>query len=140
MQRIALMLCMLGLAGFGIAGGTPDAKFVEIDDILDRPDAYVGERVTIRGEVDDILSANAITVEDEDVADDDILVVSKRPFNEFLGRVYEDQDLRLTGVVDRMDLENVESKFGLLDLSEREEREFENQPFLIADEGMTVDR
>jgi hypothetical protein len=78
-----LTLAMLLVAPLGTAhheNGTGQTK-ATVDDVLDDPQHYLGQEVTLEGEIDHIYSNTAFAMEDDQdlVGDDEILIISVMP-------------------------------------------------------------
>lgn len=113
----------------------------EIEDIEDDTYEYIGQTVTVIGEVDEFLTPNIIRLEESDefielFDNDTVLVVSSNipPMSE---DQIDAQQVRVIGEVQELSVAEVEREFGF-DLSEFEirneiEYEYEGRPVIYAD-------
>lgn len=119
-----------------VPAGTLPSYGATIDDIIDTPDAWVGQRVTVSGEVEEqaSLGPRAIQIADNDVFfDDSLLIVFKTQPQTIADRQqaapYLSRDvLQVTGTVRRF---NREIGF---ELTQGPFSGFEGRPVLVADQ------
>ena len=111
---------------------------VTMMDLRENPEAYYGKTVTVDGELNRTFTDNAFTIEGGDFGHDfDVLVVSTASKAESVtpkeGAVDKDKDVRVTGVVEPYDRDNLECAYGPLHLEGNEGRSFTKSPVLIID-------
>ncbi|MGB7442961.1 MAG: hypothetical protein WA919_18000 [Coleofasciculaceae cyanobacterium] len=102
-------------------------------EITFNPDVYYGKPVAVEGEVEEIVAANAFTLDEERLlTSEDLLVINLAP-----GQIPEDdQDVVVTGVVRLFTVVEFERDYDLnwdADLVREIEAEYENKPVLVAD-------
>ncbi|MDP8922025.1 MAG: hypothetical protein M3O34_04015 [Chloroflexota bacterium] len=114
-----------------------------VGEIMANANAYMGQEVSVVGDVDDILGPRSFTIEDDNVLSvAELPVVSPRPLVGPSGRPLEldplDDDgfalpsnLLMTGTVHRFDLAAFEERLGL-DLDDARWAEWAGQPVLVA--------
>ncbi|MFP4439447.1 MAG: hypothetical protein ACLFVO_19565 [Chloroflexaceae bacterium] len=114
-----------GLPQFADARVIPEDTLSEIDD---NPEAYLGETVTVQGDVTEVISANAFRFDDPaPLGGDDILVVGRGES----GLVAAGTTLLVTGVVRQFDLAAVAEESGL-DLQEARFAGFTDETVIVA--------
>jgi hypothetical protein len=110
---------------------------VTVDQVTDDPSAYYGKTATVVGEIEDILGSRSFTIDGGDLlADEEILVVSAlpipaaddRPAN---GRLVEDADVRVTGLIRRFDSAELEGELGV-DLDDSLHASWAGRPVIVA--------
>lgn len=107
-----------------------------LSDIADRPSQFLGESVTVSGEVVEILGPRSILISERFITGD-LLVVSAVPLRE-VGNLAGDASLtegdsvRVTGEVVKFDLTEAEQEIGA-DLSEETLDAYVGTPAIIAD-------
>jgi len=111
-----------------------------VDNVLDNPEKFEGQTVTLWGEIDQIYSGNSFAMEDDAdlLGEDRILVLSVWPDAKpelIEGAMRDGKIVKATGVIKRFDRAALESEFGTaMDLSSvpaNRMRTFEKQPVLI---------
>lgn len=114
-----------------------------LDRIVDNPDQYIGQTVTVDREIQDVLS-NRIFKISRDVAGDELTVLSRQALSdeqaaqaeEFL---QDNANVQVRGTVTRATVAEVERDYGI-DLDAGLEAEFENRTVLVADSVAFTDR
>lgn len=107
--------------------------------ISDNPEAFIGQTVTVRGEVDDIRGVQTFTLNDNDlIADEDLLVIASEPLTDLVrepagAALQEDDRIRVSGTVRRLVVTDIERELDF-DLDPELEVEFRDRPVLVADE------
>lgn len=130
------------------AMASPDAMTAQptISEIKDNPNAYIGQTVTVEGDVEDIRSPQVFRLDQEGtVLGDEILVVmntgslpSPSPDNNF--DLFEDTDVvRVTGQVRQLITAEIEREFDL-DFDTEIEAEFEGELIIVAREVRRIDQ
>lgn len=153
-SRVALVLMMVALGLFAVACADADTNgdvgvdedigvngTAEVDDTLeaitDNPSAYVGQQVTVDGDVNVVLNDQAFTIANETMTDDDeVLVINAGQVDP--ATLQEDTEVRVTGEVVQFTQADVEQQYGL-DLDEQLTAEFEGRPAIVAQSIQTVD-
>lgn len=106
----------------------PDA-----DDITDNPEDYYYRRIALEGEIETVVDANVITIEDEELfGGEDIVAISPGDPLTFM----EDEEVVITGVLRPFILTEIEQEYDLtwdLDFEEQIEAEAQDRPVLIID-------
>jgi hypothetical protein len=94
------------------------------------PQPYYGRRVSVQGEIEDVLGANTFTIDEDAVfAGPDVLVVtSGRP-----GAITDGAEVKATGTLRRLTWAELRRDFDWLELDRDLIVAFENRPILIAD-------
>lgn len=108
-----------------------------VSDITDNPEEYLGETVTVSGEVDDAIGPRAFTIGGQEFyGGDTLLVVSANPLPTIADRpadeaVLTDDVVQVTGPVRRFNLAEFESTIGA-DLDDALFTAYDGQPAVIA--------
>ncbi len=122
----------------GAAGttGMPEGATHRVADITGNPNAVIGKTVTVVADVDEVYGPRAFKLdEDSPLAggvDNDLLVLSPKAGD--LAEIddqWTNNEVRVTGVVQRMNVKNIERELGW-DLQPNLETEFKDKPVLIA--------
>jgi hypothetical protein len=110
---------------------------VDLDDLEERSSQYIGKRVTVTGEVQNVLGPRLFTVDEENWIDFDgeTLVLVPAPAIAF---VREDRPVTITGTVRRFVKADIEHEWGWFNDQPRIEAEFTNRPVLVADSVTSV--
>ena len=138
----------------------PGQNQATVDDILDDPQHYVGEEVTLEGEIDHIYSTTVLAMEDDQdlIGEDQILILSVMPVGAASaarastgaatsddlkavpavevvrlvdGEYREGKIVEATGTIRMFDRATLEQEFGHLDLGSATAAEFDNKPVLV---------
>lgn len=110
-----------------------------LDRILEEPEEFYGEEVTVSGEVQRILALRVFTVSGTDgIADQPLLVIGldedPRVYGRAVGAPLDERDtVRATGMLREFKLAEVEAELGI-DVGDAVLAEFEGRPVVIADE------
>ncbi len=145
----ARLLAVLALAVLALAGGLglpafarPAAAQVQgatISAIVDNASAYVGQTVTVTGEVEQVLGPRSFLIEDDDFLSDDTLpVVSASAFLSRAGQQIDaerllnsDEMVTVTGTVHIFNLAAFEERLGV-DLDDEAFDAWAGKPAIIA--------
>lgn len=105
-------------------------------DVVRDPNQYVGRVVTVTGDVEEVASPRAFTI-DTGITPGDLLVLSRTPVpgvteGGTTRAILADDDVIVTGRVHIMNIAEIETEVGW-DLEQELEVEFANQPVLIID-------
>ncbi|MGB3308136.1 MAG: hypothetical protein WBA86_00220 [Nodosilinea sp.] len=108
-------------------------------EITTNPDQYYGETLAVTGEVEDIQSGSAFTLdEDRLLGSEDLLVIYASPrdgVQQPLPAVTDDEDVAVTGVLRPFIVSEFERDYDLgwdLEFQEQLEAEYSNRPVLVA--------
>lgn len=110
-----------------LASGCGQDAGITVDDILDEPYRYVGQTVTVHGEIAEIHSGQWFTIDGPGLLDDEMLVLARDP-----AVVTEGEDVAVSGEVVTLVVSEVERELSI-DLDPELEVEFSDQPIVIAD-------
>lgn len=136
---------LVAIGAVVVVGGPSSSPPAEasVAQIVDEPAAFEGDRVTTDGEVDELLTDRTLVVRGED-ADDELLVVirstafvSGYPMSPTVplavsSLVGNQDDVRLTGVVDEFDRERVADELGIV-LNDGLFERWEGEPSIVVD-------
>lgn len=122
---------------------TPSA-FNPVGEIINNPEAYQGQTVSVAGRVSDITSENSFTLEGPTIGGPDLLVLSSTSLSDLTGREIDPDSLtndldqvQVTGTVRTFDRNQLTSELNL-DLDEDTYEAYEGRPVLIAQSLMTL--
>ena len=116
---------------------TTDQATVKVDDVLAKPEAYLGKTVTLTGEVEEVESARAFTLESGLMGlGKGLLVVGKSEFPAAAGLkgglFVDDDHVKVTGVVRKLVIADIEKELGW-DLDAQWEAKFKEKAVIIAE-------
>jgi hypothetical protein len=97
------------------------------DEVFADPESYLGEQVTVSGQVSEVVDANSFRIGGEDVGGEALLVTSADQAN-----VEPDQNVQVTGTVQQFNLGEFEDEYGF-DYDEGLYGDFEGEPVIVAD-------
>ena len=109
-----------------------DGKRVKLDDLEDRPSSYIGQKVSVDGEVDQVLGPRLFTLDEPDWADleGELLVYMPAP----LAALVRDNDrVTVSGTVKSFVKADIDREWGWLTLSPEVEIDFSKKPVIVAD-------
>jgi len=119
---------------------SPTAEAPTIDNIDDHPARFVGERVALAGEVEEVLDERTFVLENDDLLwDDEVTVVSRQPIRYGVERLGEDEYVAISGVVHYVGTVELERELGW-DFETELEVEMEGEPVVVADEVGRMER
>lgn len=99
-------------------------------DIARSPDKFYGSRVAVKGEIEDVFSAHAFTLDEDALfAGPDVLVITKQP----AAAAVDGATVRVTGAVRRFTWAEIRSDYDYLGLDNDLIVELENRPVILAD-------
>jgi hypothetical protein len=109
---------------------------VKLDDLIDKPELYLGKVVTVDGEMHRIFTDRVFTIEDDDlIRDDDVLIISDVPREQAVNALEKSiepgKNVRVTGYVQKYDRQELECLYGPLQVESREGHSFTKSPVLI---------
>jgi hypothetical protein len=118
------------------SSGSQAAK-VDLDDLEDNPEKYIGRTVMFEGEVDRVLGPHLFTVDERDWADAEreLPVIVPDPFAAI---VRSDTPVRVTGVVEKVPIAKIERDWGFLARDPKIKAEIETSPAIVATEVTTI--
>ncbi len=127
-----------GITGEPQGDQTP-AQPPTLDEIVNNTDNYIGQQVTVTGEVSEVLSANAMTIDEPGLFGESLIVVTQNPIPQIneMDQVQDDyifqqgDRVRVTGTVRRFNLTDIENQIGT-DLDDATFQGLENNPAVIA--------
>lgn len=114
---------------------TANATKVDLDDLEDHPEKYVGQTLTVEGEVDRILGPHLFTIDEPDWVDParEMPVLVPEPFTAI---VRSDAPVLVTGVVKKVPIADIERHGSINDA--KVEAKIKAEPVLVANEVTTV--
>lgn len=113
-----------------------------LEEVTDDPELYVGEQVTVRGEVDTVLGNNTIVLDvPGELVNDEILVVSTNPVAETVvdtQGLLDQRQVRLSGTVTQFVYTEV---YDTLDPNVTADvvATFEGRPFILTDNIVVIE-
>ena len=108
-----------------------EAAKVDLDELEDKPEKFLGKTVTVEGEVDRILGPHLFTIDERNWADPEreLPVVVPDPFAAI---VRTDAPVRVTGTVQKIPIAQIEKEYGFLRNDPKIRAEVETRPVLVA--------
>lgn len=104
------------------------------EELADDPEQYYNQRLALNAEVEEVWSANLMTVDGNALFDnDELLVINPNATLDFV----EDEEVVMTGVLRPFISSEIERDYNLtwdLDVQEQIEAEYQEEPVFIADE------
>lgn len=135
LKTALVLIAMLGgiTAGCGREPQT-EQEPATLETVVEQPNQYLGKRVTIMGEVDEVVSPRAFEVEDDSglIFEKELLVLTKSDVNLSGTPVREDDELFITGKVMNLVTTEIERELGW-DLDPQLELEWSQKPVLVAE-------
>jgi hypothetical protein len=103
---------------------------IDLDELEDHPEKFIGKTVTVEGEVDRVLGPNLFTIDERDWVDAEreMPVVVPDPFSAI---VHSDAPVRVTGTVQKVPIAQIERRGGIL-TDPKIKAEIETKPALVA--------
>jgi hypothetical protein len=113
------------------------AQKVDLDELKDKPESYLGKTVTVEGEVDRVLGPHLFTIDERDWVDAEreLPVVVPEPFAAI---VHTDAPVRVTGVVQKVPIAKIQQDWNILSSDPKIKAEIETRPVLVATEVMAA--
>jgi hypothetical protein len=110
----------------------------KLDTLLDHPEEYMGQAVTVDGEMHRIFNDRVFSIEDDDFfKDDDLLIISTCPSSEVIypleDTINPGKNVRVTGVIEPFNWTSLECKYGPLQIEPRITHYKEGQPVMVID-------
>ncbi|ERT09662.1 hypothetical protein M595_0385 [Lyngbya aestuarii BL J] len=118
---------------------TNDTEAVEtvtsVEEVKENTEEYIGETVTISGEVENVVSLNSFVLEDEEnlFDEDEVLVIS---VENQLEPIVDGENVQVTGEVRRFEITELERDYDLtwdLDIQRELEAEYKDKTVVVAD-------
>lgn len=139
-NRLALatptLIACIGLNALGCDREEPLAEETIVpttEEVAESPERYVGKKLTLTGEVDEVFGDQAFELEGNDVIfDDELLVLTKSPLRLRGAMVQDDDMVMVSGTVRRFVVTELERDLGW-DLSPELEVEWKNKVVFVAD-------
>lgn len=119
------------------AAGTdePAAGALTVAEIAAQPDAFVGQTVTVRGQIEELVGTTAFSMDENAAAaagiDNDLLVVGGQPGTVQLSEANESESVEVMGIVRRFDLSAIEQEVGYA-LDEQLVSSYVGRPVIVA--------
>jgi hypothetical protein len=133
-KAVAITFFVFSLVVFNSMTANAQELKVTVDDITDNPSHFVGKTVTVRAEVEEVLSSNIAVIEDDEVFQEEMLVLSASPLSSIvLTPVKENDDATFTGVVHIFNATELQQELGL-NFSEKMIKKYSGKPVLILGE------
>lgn len=132
------LIAVIAVIWIVVEATEPDAPDVgvTVGDITENPTAYMGQNVTVSGEVEEIYTTGAFTLDGGDWGmDDDLLVVGATAPR----AITEDDLVQVTGEVRQFTLVDVERDLGA-DLDDEVFARWENRPVVVAQSTQLLER
>lgn len=110
------------------------------DELTENPQGFIGQNVTVQGEVENVISENAFVIDAPGLANDKLLVITRNPFNvpEMEGQDAKiDGEVRVSGTVREFQVVDVADSLDI-NLEPDAVIVFEGQPYLLADTLMLL--
>ena len=106
---------------------------VDLDQLEDKPESYLGKTVTVEGEVDRVLGPHLFTIDERNWADAEreLPVVVPEPFAAI---VRTDAPVLVTGVVQKVPIAKIQQDWNILSSDPKIKAEIETRPVLVATE------
>src|SRR5687768_14523537 len=119
----------------GTAGNRPTV--VDLDDLEDNPEKFIGKTVTVEGEVERVLGPHLFTIDEKDWVDPEreMPVVVAEPFAAI---VRSDAPVRVTGTVQKVPIAQIKRDWEFLSNDPKIKAEIETRPVLVATEVTTT--
>jgi hypothetical protein len=135
MRRLTFGMAVVAALAIGYGCDTSKADdanasgAISVDDITENPDKYIGQTVTIEGEVDEVHGPDAFSLDEENPVaggvDNDLLVLGPQAASlEDLDDQWLNDKVRVTGTIGKLSVVEVEREVGW-DLSPELEVEVE---------------
>lgn len=143
---ISLVTIALGMCSTSAFAAKEKANksSVKVRDINKNPASYMDKKVSLRGEVEEMVSPQAFVLDGEGIFNDRILVISEKTAQPPKGKeragtaaldVQEDDKVQVSGTVRRLTVVEVEKEYGM-DLKPELEAEFEeSMPVVVTKMG-----
>lgn len=105
----------------------------DLEDVAEDTEQLIGQTVTVEGEVEEIVGANAFRIEENELfGDDEVLVINAQP----TVTIADDQNVRVTGKVRQFVVADLERDYDLnwdLEVQQQLEAEYQDKPVIVAE-------
>lgn len=122
-----------------VVSTSPTAN-TSVSEVAENTNQLIGQTVTVRGEVEEIVGANAFRIDDDKIfGGEEVLVVNAIPE---AVPITEGKEVRVTGTVRKFVLVDFERDYDLtwdLDLKRKVEAEYEGKPVIVAQTTQVVE-
>lgn len=130
-KAVAISFFVFSLILFNSLTANAQALVVDVDDITDDPDKFVGKTVTVKAEVEEVIGTQIAIIEDEEVFQEEMLVLSATPLSSIvLTPVSENTDQTFTGVVRIFNAAELRQELGV-NFDEDLVEKFNGKPVLV---------
>jgi hypothetical protein len=114
------------------------ARTISAEELVKNPARYYGQQITVKAKVDEVMSANAFTLdEDAAFAGPDVLVLVPSPASGAV--VPDDKKVTVSGKVRRYVSTELDKDYSWFDASPDWETKFKERPVIIADSVKSED-
>ncbi|MCG3115448.1 MAG: hypothetical protein LLH30_07175 [Candidatus Manganitrophus sp. SA1] len=127
-----LLASFLMLTACASTGEMAEADTVKMSEVTENPSEYIGEEVTIRGEIKETHGNQAFTLNEEGLFGQDLLVIKDRSLTS--GKADEGDFVEVTGTVRRFSPNQVERDLGFELSPDVEAQASEGEAVIIAKE------
>lgn len=110
-----------------------DARMVEIDALEDNPEQYVGQKVRVTGEVEEVFGPRLFTIDEANWIDFDGETVVYVPAN-LAAVVKEDDQVTVVGTVRQLEKVELEPELGWFEQDPDVEAEFDTRPAIVVND------
>lgn len=132
-QRSAFTLAIASILLCACNNTKPPADLPTVDNVADHPDLFVGKRVSLSGELDNIYSNLAFELEEPGFPfTDEVLVLTRKPVQLGAVRLKEDMLVSVSGTVEKLTIGKIEKELGRAVLPELKLK-WKDKAILIAD-------
>lgn len=105
----------------------------DLEDVAENTEQLIGQTVTVEGEVENIVGANAFRMQENELfGGDEVLIVNANP----TVPISDDQNIRVTGEVRQFVVADFERDYDLnwdLEVQQQLEAEYQNKPVIVAE-------
>ena len=110
-----------------------NTESTDLEDVAEDTEQLIGQTVTVEGEVEEIVGANAFRIEENELfGDDEVLVINAQP----TVTIADDQNVRVTGEVRQFVVADLERDYDLnwdLEVQQQLEAEYQDKPVIVAE-------
>jgi hypothetical protein len=135
---VASTFFVFSLIVFNCMTANAQGMTTTVDDITDNPNQFIGKTVTVTAEVEEVLSSQIVVIEDDEIFQEEMLVLSASPISSIvLSPVKENDDSTFTGVVRIFNANELHEELGL-NFDEKQIKKYSGKPVLILSPQTTV--
>ena len=110
-----------------------NTESTDLEDVAENTERLIGQTVTVEGEVEEVVGANAFRMEENELfGDDEVLIVNANP----TVPVSDDQNVRVAGEVRQFIVADLERDYDLnwdLEVQQQLEAEYQDKPIIVAE-------